>query len=104
MAHQKWGDIEYAGTNTYGFEVIPSSYIYVENGHVRSPSLSSRVLFMVSDEKGRYSQAAIAFEPPEEDVEPYLYHWPYTYDSKIKPNIRCVKGQGTRGIQIPYED
>lgn len=104
MTHQKWGDIEYAGTNTYGFEVIPSSYIYVENGHVRSPSLSSRVLFMVSDEKGRYSQAAIAFEPPEEDTEPYLYFWQYTYDSLIKPNIRCIKGQGTRGIQIPYED
>jgi hypothetical protein len=59
---------------------------------------------MVSGDGYTFSDAAIAFESPEEDVEPYLYHWPYTYDSKIKPNIRCVKGQGTRGIQIPYED
>lgn len=101
---RKWGDVEPAGTNTYGFEVIPSSYVYVEDGRVRSPSLSAKVLFMVSGDGYTFSNAAIAFEPPEEDVEPYLYHWPYTYDSKIKPNIRCVKGQGTRGIQIPYED
>lgn len=101
MTTGRWGDVEHAGYNTFGFNLKASGWLYHYHGtidnakHFGNPEGNSNVEYMMSDEPSK-----LVYIPAPDDAKE-LYYYPGSYFSTDYPLVRCVKGDGNYGIHPP---
>ena len=93
MTTQSWGSVKQAGYNTFGFNLMPSGYLYhyYSSGILGGKSYggaAANVMLMIADR----SDSTVYVEPPREESEPYYYK--ASSSTRDYPNIRCVLGKG----------
>ena len=97
MTTQSWGSVKQAGYNTFGFNLMPSGYLYhyYSSGILGGKSYggaAANVMLMIADR----SDSTVYVEPPREESEPYYYK--ASSSTRDYPNIRCVLGKGNYGV------
>lgn len=100
-----WETPETAGTNSFGFNVVPADGKYVSSGLTKYTSNTGpyyNMYFIVADDRLTGTAWFIKFPKAEADAEPRLIKM---YDDyKYYGYVRCIKGVGTRTIIFPEED
>ena len=105
MTTESWGNKEHGGYNTFGFTVKPSGEAYCLNWRVideakHFSAVQYGTYYMISGEGN--SRMYVKFGNAEENVEPMFDRT--TGDTYVYPNIRCILGEGSKGIHPQADD
>ena len=102
---EPWDTLAHGGYNTFGFSVKPSGEAYCSNWRniddaMRFSKIHFGANFMVSGEGN--SRVYVNFGNAEKNIEPRFDR--SSGDTFVYPNIRCIWGEGSKGIHPTEED
>lgn len=102
LSTDDWGLDEPAGTNSFGFNVIPAGGAYESDNYFWNIGLNGDSYYLMADDSLTSIYWYMVFKSPEKGLESKIYQ---SVDGrKYWGHVRCIKGAGSRTIIDPAED